>query len=65
MGDSLAGLENWYYTEILGGAGVHAPGEAASALAEVTAEDVRRLLAGFTHSVSYLVTAKEGAPHAE
>ena len=65
VGDSLAGLENWYYTEILRGAGVHAPGEAASALAEVTAEDVRRLLAGFTHSVSYLVTAKEGAPHAE
>lgn len=65
VGDSLAGLENWYYNEILRGAAVHDPDEAAAELAAVTEAQVRRLLAGFTHSVSYLVTAKEGAAHAE
>lgn len=65
VGDSLASLENWYYTEILRAAGIHAPEQAAQELNAVTEADVRRLLAGFTHSVSYLVTTKEAAAHAE
>ncbi len=65
VGDSLAGLENWYYTEILRGGQVHTPEQAAEDLNRVTAEDVRRILAGFSHSVSYLVTKKEEPTHAE
>ena len=65
VGDSLASLENWYYTEILRGGEVNTPEQAAEDLKQITAEDVRRVLAGFTHSVSYLVTPKEGWSHAE
>lgn len=60
VGDSLAGLENWYLGEILRGGEIHTPEESAAQLRAVTAEEVRQLLAGFTYSLSYLVTAKEG-----
>lgn len=65
VGDSLASLENWYYNEILRGGTVQTPEQSAEDLRSVTEEDVRRILAGFTHSVSYLVTKKEDANHAE
>ena len=63
--DSLGSLENWYYGEIIRDAGVHTPQESARLLNEVTEEDIRRILSQFTHSVSYLVTAKEDAQNAE
>ncbi len=65
VGDSLASLENWYYNEILRGGQVQTPEQSAEDLRKVTEEDVRRILAGFHHSVSYLVTKKEEADHAE
>ena len=65
VGDTLAGLENWYYGEILRGGTVNTPEESARQLEQVTAEDVRRILAGFQYSVSYLVTRKEESGNAE
>ena len=65
VGDSLAGLENWYYNEILRGGVINTPEQAASQLMQVSAEDVRQILAGFRYSVGYLVTKKEEPSHAE
>lgn len=65
VGDSLAGLENWYYNEILRGGVINTPEQAASQLMQVSAEDVRSILAGFQYSVGYLVTKKEEPSHAE
>ena len=65
VGDSLAGLENWYYNEILRGGVINTPEQAASQLMQVSAEDVRQILAGFQYSVGYLVTKKEAPSHAE
>lgn len=65
VGDSLAGLENWYYNEILRGGVINTPEQAASQLMQVSAEDVRSILAGFRYSVGYLVTKKEEPSHAE
>ena len=65
VGDSLAGLENWYYNEILRGGVINTPEQAASQLMQVSAEDVRQILAGFQYSVGYLVTKKEEPSHAE
>ena len=65
VGDSLAGLENWYYNEILRGGAINTPEQAADQLKQVTAEDVRSILAGFRYSVGYLVTKKEEPSHAE
>ena len=65
VGDSLAGLENWYYNEILRGGAINTPEQAADQLKQVTAEDVRQILAGFRYSVGYLVTKKEEPSHAE
>lgn len=65
VGDSLAGLENWYYNEILRGGVINTPEQAASQLMQVSAEDVRSILVGFQYSVGYLVTKKEEPSHAE
>lgn len=65
VGDSLAGLENWYYNEILRGGVINTPEQAASQLMQVSAENVRQILAGFQYSVGYLVTKKEEPSHAE
>lgn len=61
VGDSLSSLENWYFGEIMRGAEICTPEESAQQLREVTKEDVRRILASFQYSLSYLVTAKEDA----
>lgn len=61
VGDSLSGIENWYFGEIMRGAEIHTPEESAQQLMTVTEEDIRRLLKEFSLSVSYLVTAKEGS----
>ena len=65
VGDSLAGLENWDYNEILRGGVINTPEQAASQLMQVSAEDVRSILVGFRYSVGYLVTKKEEPSHAE
>lgn len=57
--DSLGGLENWYLIELLRGGAVQSPAEAIEALGRVTEAQVREALRSFSHSVSYLVTAKE------
>lgn len=57
--DSLGGLENWYLIELLRGGPVQTPAEAIAALGRVTEDEVRAALRGFSHSVSYLVTAKQ------
>ena len=65
VGDSLSGLENWYYLEICRGGAVRTPAQAAEGLRAVTRDQVRALLARFSFSVAYLVTAPEGgAAHA-
>ena len=59
VGDTLAGLENWYLGEICRGGRVDTPDQAAARLAGVDADRVRDVLRRFTLSVSYLVTQKE------
>lgn len=57
--DTLGGLENWYYMEILRGEPMQTPAQARAALCSVQADQVRQLLRQFTLSVSCLLT-KEG-----
>lgn len=65
VGDSLSGLENWYYMEICRGGEVRTPAQSAARLRAVTRDQVRALLARFSFSVAYLVTSPEGgADHA-
>ena len=59
VGDSLASLENWYFSEIMRGGRVSTPEEAAARLETIGADKVRDILRRFTLSVSYLVTQKE------
>ncbi len=60
--DTLSGIESWYYMEIMRGGVVHTPAQAREALLAVTKEDVQKVLAQFSLSISYLVTkAEEGA----
>lgn len=58
--DSLGGIEAWYAMEILRGGPIQTPGQARQALLAVTEAQVRAILAGFSLSVSYLLTAGEG-----
>lgn len=57
--DSLSGIENWYYLEICRGGVITTPEQAEQALMAVTVQQVRAVLASFSLSVSYLVTARE------
>lgn len=59
VGDSLASLESWYFSEIMRGGRVSTPEEAAARLETIGADKVRDILRRFTLSVSYLVTQKE------
>lgn len=62
VGDNLSSIENWYYSEIFrGGSSMYTPQQAAAQLNTITAPQIQAFLGRFTHSVSYLVTAKEGA----
>lgn len=61
VGDSLQATESWWFSEILRGT-QFAPEDVMKATAEVTAEDVRRVLAQFSLSVTYCLT-KGGAAH--
>ena len=59
--DTLSGVENWYYMQICRGEQLCSPAESRRRLLAVTKEQVRQVLAGYSLSVSYLVTAKEDA----
>lgn len=56
--DSLAGLESWYYGQILRGEALITPAEGQALTGAVTAEQVREQLARYSLSVCYAVTAK-------
>ena len=63
VGDSLAGLESWYYGALLRGEEPVSPEEGKALTAAVTAEQVQRLLQSYQYAVCYAVTAgKEDVP---
>ncbi len=64
LGDSLGGLENWYYGQIARGEALAPPEYGKVLIQAVTAEEVRELLNGYHYSVCYAVTAgnEEVAP---
>ena len=58
LGDSLGGLESWYYGQILRDEAL-APPEYGKVLTNaVTADEVREVLQGYHYSVGYTLTAK-------
>ena len=58
LGDSLGGLENWYYGQILRDEAL-APPEYGKVLTNaVTADEVREVLQSYHYSVGYTLTAK-------
>ena len=62
VGDSLAGLESWYYGALLRGEEPVTPEQGKALTAAVTAEQVQQLLQSYHYSVCYAVTAgKEDA----
>lgn len=62
VGDSLAGLESWYYGALLRGEEPVTPEQGKALTAAVTAGQVRQLLQSYHYSVCYAVTAgKEDA----
>ncbi len=60
VGDTLAGLEGWYFSEMMRGSG-KSPADAAREIEAVTAGDVRRVLSRFTLSVCYTLTEEAGS----
>lgn len=60
VGDTLAGLENWYFAECMRGS-AKTPEEVSAEIDAVTQEDVRRVLSRFTLSVCYTLTKEAGA----
>lgn len=64
LGDSLSGLESWYYGQITRGETLEPPAQAMAAVQQVTADEVRAVLQSYHYSVCYTVTAGEGRSHA-
>ena len=60
VGDTLQGLEGWYFAERMRGAD-KAPEQVAAEVDAVTADDVRRVLSRFRLSVCYTLTKEAGA----
>ncbi|MGN0983561.1 MAG: M16 family metallopeptidase [Gemmiger sp.] len=60
LGDTLSGLENWYYGQIARGEQLLPPRQAMADLKAVTADEVRAVLQSYSYSVCYTVTAGEG-----
>ncbi|MFR2591248.1 MAG: M16 family metallopeptidase [Ruthenibacterium lactatiformans] len=60
VGDTLQGLEGWYFAERMRGAD-KAPEQVAAEVDAVTADDVRRVLSSFRLSVCYTLTKEAGA----
>ena len=64
LGDSLGGLESWYYGQILRDEAL-APPEYGKVLTNaVTADEVREVLQSYHYSVGYTLTAKGEGEHA-
>ena len=62
LGDSLAGLENWYYGQIARDEALAPPEYGKVLLNAVTVDEVRAVLQSYEYAVCYAVTAKgEGA----
>ena len=57
LGDTLSGLENWYYGQICRGEPLQTPQEAMEQVRAVTAGQVQALLRRYSHSLSYVVTS--------
>lgn len=55
VGDTLQGLENWYFAEWMRGT-EKTPAQVADEIDAVTADDVRRVLSRFSLSVCYTLT---------
>lgn len=60
VGDTLQGMENWYFGEIMRGS-LFTPQQVMEQVDAVTEEDVRNVLRMFTLSVSYTLTKGENA----
>ena len=60
VGDTLQGLENWYFAECMRGT-QKTPEEVSAEIDAVTQEDVRRVLSRFSLSVCYTLTKEAGA----
>ena len=60
VGDTLQGLEGWYFAERMRGAD-KAPEQVAAEVDAVTADDVLRVLSRFRLSVCYTLTKEAGA----
>lgn len=58
VGDTLRGLENWYFAERMRG-GEKTPQEVAREVNAVTAQDVQRMMSRFSLAVSYTLTKGE------
>lgn len=58
VGDSLRGLESWYFSERMRG-GEKTPQEVAREVEAVTAQDVQRIMSRFSLAVSYTLTKEE------
>lgn len=61
LGDSLGGLESWYYGQILRDEALAPPEYGKVLFNAVTTEEVREVLQSYHYSVCYAVTAKEEA----
>lgn len=59
LGDTLSGLESWYYGQIARGEPLEPPLRAMDAVQAVTADQVRAVLQSYHYSVRYIVTAGE------
>lgn len=57
LGDSLGGLESWYYGQITRGEPLAPPSYGKVLTSAVTVEEVRRALQSYHYSVCYAVTA--------
>ena len=60
VGDTLQGLERWYFAEYMRGT-QKTPEEVSAEIDAVTGEDVRRVLSRFSLSVCYTLTKEAGA----
>lgn len=59
VGDSLGGLESWYYGAILRGEEPISPEQGKALTLAVTAEQVQQLLQSYHYTLSYAVTGRE------
>ncbi len=60
VGDTLRGLESWYFSERMRG-GEKTPQQVAGEVEAVTAQDVQRILSRFSLAVAYTLTKEEQA----